>query len=88
MKQFACFIALAAALSGCASVEQEAASYAEADAAACQDYGARPGTSAYYTCRMSKNREHQFNAQIQRERIERFGQDLQVTGAEIMRDGY
>jgi hypothetical protein len=84
VKKFACLIALAAALGGCASVEEEAASYAPADDAACRDYGAQPGTSAYYSCRMSKNRDHQFNAQVEHARRQQASEDLMVIGAQMM----
>jgi hypothetical protein len=84
VKKFACFGTLLIALSGCASVEQEAASYAKADALACMDYGARPGTKAYYECRMTKNREHEFNAQVEHARRQQASEDLMVIGAQMM----
>ena len=85
MKKLAGFGALLIALSGCASVEQEAASYAKADALACMDYGARPGTKAYYECRMTKNCEHEFNVQVEHARRQQVFEDMQIIGAEMQR---
>jgi hypothetical protein len=75
--------ALAAALCGCATVEQEAASYAAQDAADCIDYGARPGTSAYYSCRERKSEIHVANAQLLAMRRQRVFENMEEFGAAI-----
>jgi hypothetical protein len=41
--------------SGCVTAEEMAARNASADDSSCQSYGAAPGSSAYFTCRMTKD---------------------------------
>jgi hypothetical protein len=44
---------------GCVSDEERAANIATSDDAACQNYGAAPGTSEYFQCRMTKEQSRQ-----------------------------
>jgi hypothetical protein len=55
------------ALSGCVTAEEMAAQNARADDSSCQSYGAAPGSSEYYTCRMTKDQTRTYISAIQAE---------------------
>jgi hypothetical protein len=46
---------VSALLSGCMSAQEQAAAINAGDDAACQSYGAQPGTQPYFQCRMMKD---------------------------------
>lgn len=51
-------VLLGIALAGCADFESRYANrFASADDAKCQSFGPRPGTQAYYNCRMDLERQ-------------------------------
>jgi hypothetical protein len=47
--------------------EELAARNAQADDSSCQSYGAAPGSSAYFTCRMTKDETHIYINELRRE---------------------
>lgn len=75
--------ALAAfALSGCVTAEEMAARNARADDSACQSYGAAPGSSDYFTCRMTKDQTRTYVAQVQAEAArEQFNHGIEMMAA-------
>jgi hypothetical protein len=75
-------IAGAAALSGCVTAEEMAARNARADDASCKSYGAAPGSSEYFTCRMSKDQTRTYVAQVQAEAArEQFNHGIDMMAA-------
>jgi hypothetical protein len=59
MGKFLLLIALCALASACMSSEERAERISASDDAACQDYGAQPGTDQYFKCRMMKDQQRQ-----------------------------
>jgi hypothetical protein len=52
-------IALCGSMTGCMSAEERAQRISSADDDACQSYGAQPGTTEYFQCRMMKDQQRQ-----------------------------
>jgi uncharacterized lipoprotein len=48
-------------LSGCLTSEERAQQIADADDTQCQSYGAQPGSTEYFQCRMAKDQQRQAN---------------------------
>jgi hypothetical protein len=61
MHRLLCALVLASACSGCMSAGERNAAIADADDSSCQSYGAQPGSSAYFQCRMAKDQQRQAN---------------------------
>jgi hypothetical protein len=59
MKRLFGTLALCCLVAACVSDEERAVNIAASDDAACQDYGAKPGTSEYFQCRMMKDQNRQ-----------------------------
>lgn len=52
-------IVLALPLAGCVTTAEREAALSARDDGQCQAYGAKPGTQAYFSCRMTKDQQRQ-----------------------------
>ena len=70
----------ALALGGCVTAEEMAAQ----DDHDCRSYGAGPGSSAYFQCRMVKDDRHTANAAAQAQVAQEMGTAMMIAGASMM----
>jgi hypothetical protein len=61
MHRLLIIVGLSLLCSGCLTTQEQANAIAASDDAACQTYGAQPGSQAYFQCRMAKDQQRQAN---------------------------
>ena len=83
----ASLIVLALALSGCVT-DAERAAQAASDDKDCRSYGAQPGTSEYYQCRMAKSERRDVINSIEEEQQRQASERLIEVGTSLMANGH
>jgi hypothetical protein len=64
MSRLVATVAVCILTAGCLNDQQFAAQIPVSDDVACQSYGAKPGSEAYFRCRVAKNQQRQVVAAV------------------------